>query len=206
MDVNDYLEEQLGWEPVGPFLKRAVGSWIRPNSIVCELGPGTGRWARHVAPRVAKGELCLVDTDSWQVNFLRQYFKSQEHVRVFQVDGHALEFAEAGRFDLVFAFDMFILYPLGKIDLLVREFARVLRPGGRCLIQYADTTSPRVWDFLRNYGTAPAYYADAFVYHPPDMIDRVFQHAGFTVERRLDLHDIHPGYPFTALTAVRGGG
>src|SRR5215469_3176288 len=76
MDVNDYEEERLGWRLPLPTLEELVFPSLRDDSRVCEIGPGTGRWSRHMAGRVPLGELHLVDPSPWMVRFLTRYFQS----------------------------------------------------------------------------------------------------------------------------------
>lgn len=205
-DVNDWLRDHLGWGNCRLICQHTLRPYLTETARVVELGPGTGRWARYLAPRLCKGEYHLIENDPWLVNFLVHYFDGLPHLHVHYLDGsYTLPFAEAGRFDLAFALEIFFGYPLGKIDVFVREFARLLRPGGTCVIQYVDTDEPLVWEFLRKHGTNPPAYSEAFTYHPRAMIRRVFENAGFRVEKFIDLHEVYKGYPFTALVAVREG-
>lgn len=203
LDVNDWIEAFLGWGNCRLLCRHILRPYLTETARVCELGPGLGRWARHVAPRVSKGEYHLVESDPWLVTFLRRYFEDQPHVRLWPLEGVTLPCPNAGSFDLAFALDVFFGYQLGRADLFIREFARILRPGGTCVIQYVDATEPRVWDFLRNYGNNPPVYADSFTYHPPELLDRVFRAAGFEIERRVALDEIYRDYPFTTLIATR---
>ena len=203
-DVNVWLEEHYGSGNCRLVCDYTIRPLLAEDLRVCELGPSMGRWARHVAPRLVRGEFHLVEGDPWSRNFLAQYFQAQPQVRVYETDGYVLPFPEIGGFDLAYVLDLFLGFPLGRIDLYVREFARILRPGGRLVFQYADTTRPLIWDFLRNYGTKPNNSADTFSYHPPELIDRVLREAGFPEVRRIHLDEVYQNYPFTAVVAVRG--
>src|SRR5262245_41379361 len=74
MDVNDYEESQLGWFSARELLEATTFRYLRADAIVCEVGPGTGRFSRYILPRIAQGELHLVDHSPWMVRFLRRYF------------------------------------------------------------------------------------------------------------------------------------
>jgi SAM-dependent methyltransferase len=202
MDVNDWLHQYLGWGDCGYLIHHTLRPWLTESSRVCELGAGSGRWARHVVPRLPHGGLHLVETTPWLVEFLRRYFHGQEQVHSHLVEGYTLPFLDSW-FDLVYAFETLPASSLGKIDVFAREFARVLRPGGRCVLFYLDTSGPLTWDFLRNQGTPPAAAAESFAYHAPDSIDRVLQSAGLTVERRRHLCEVYPNHPLTSVVAVR---
>src|SRR5262245_707980 len=90
MDLNDYLEEKKGWDDCYHLIEPSTFPYLRPDSVVLELGPGSGRWSRHLAGKLTAGELHLVDNAPWKVNFLRDYFHAQPHVCVHRNDGHAL--------------------------------------------------------------------------------------------------------------------
>src|SRR5437763_13890095 len=70
LDVNDWQEQVLGWVPAVPQLERVVFPHLRPDSVVVELGPGTGRFSRHLAARLTQGELRLVDPSPYVVRIL----------------------------------------------------------------------------------------------------------------------------------------
>jgi SAM-dependent methyltransferase len=178
MDVNDWEEAKLGWEASLPILEQTVFPYLREDSIVCNLGVGTGRWARHIGPRLRHGELHLVDHSPWIVNFVRNYFRSNENVFVHLNDGRSLPFGNGPGLDLVFSFGTFIALKLGVFYLYSREFFRVLKPGGYVVIEYIDVTRPEGWNHLETYSEA---YFNCFTYHKPDVVELIFSSAGFEI-------------------------
>jgi SAM-dependent methyltransferase len=184
MDVNDYEESQLGWYPAQPLLEATTFPYLREDSIVCEVGPGTGRFSRLVVPRIPGGELHLVDHSAWMVRFLNSYFSGQPNVRVYLGEGHSLPFQRDGWIDVVFVAGTIIALKLATIQLYALDFARVLKPGGRVIFDYLDPTTPEGWSHLHTDGrTLP----DVYAYHAPEVIDRVFSEAGFGDFRRTQL-------------------
>src|SRR5258708_22262476 len=75
LDVNDYEEAQLGWYPAQELLEATAFGHLRTDSVVCEIGPGTGRFSRFIVPRIPHGQLHLVDHSAWMVRFLADYFR-----------------------------------------------------------------------------------------------------------------------------------
>src|SRR5262245_7321718 len=142
MDVNDWEEQVLGWVPCLPALERVVFPGLQPEWRVIEVGPGTGRFSRHIAARLPRGELCLVDHSPWMVGCLRQYFQNNRNVSVTLNDGFTLPFEERGWADLVFSAGTLIALKLGAIELYAREFQRVLKSGGRVIFDYIDPDTP----------------------------------------------------------------
>jgi ubiquinone/menaquinone biosynthesis C-methylase UbiE len=176
MDVNDYEEQRLGWYPAQPLLEATTFGHLRTNSVVCEIGPGTGRFSRFIVPRIPDGQLHLVDHSPWMVRFLETYFRDQPQVRVQLGDGHSLPYSQSGWIDLVFVAGTIVALKLGTIHLYAREFARVLKPGGVVVFDYIDPTTTEGWAHLQTEGHR---LADVYTYHAPEIIDRVFAEAGF---------------------------
>ncbi len=176
MDVNDYEEAHLGWYPAQALLEATTFAHLRADSVVCEIGPGTGRFSRYIVPRIPAGQLHLVDHSPWMVRFLEGYFRDQAHVHVHLGDGQSLPIGQGGWIDLVFVAGTIVALKLGTIDLYAREFARVLKPGGVVVFDYIDPTTPEGWAHLQTEGHR---LADVYTYHAPQIIDRVFAAAGF---------------------------
>jgi SAM-dependent methyltransferase len=184
MDVNDYEEQRLGWRLPQPTLDDVVFPYLTPESKVCEIGPGTGRWSRHLASKVPNGELHLVDPSPWMVRFLNHYFHSSPHVRAHVNDGQSLPFAQSAWLDLVFSANTFVELKLGIIYLYLRDFARVLKRGGYVVTDYVDPTTTEGWAHLTSQ---PPEMAPVYTFHAPAVIDRVFDSTGFRIERRYQV-------------------
>jgi len=176
MDVNDYEEAHLGWYPAQELLEATTFGHLRADSVVCEIGPGTGRFSRFIAPRIPQGQLHLVDHSAWMVRFLADYFRAQPVVRVHLGDGHSLPFPQGSWMDMVFVAGTIVALKLGTIHLYAREFARVLKPGGVVVFDYIDPSTVEGWAHLQTEGHR---LADVYTYHAPEVIDRVFADAGF---------------------------
>ncbi len=184
MDVNDYEESQLGWYPAHSLLAATTFPFLHESSIVCEVGPGTGRFSRLILPRIPQGQLHLVDHSAWMVRFLNTYFNGQSNVHVYLGEGHSLPFQRERWVDVVFVAGTIIALKLATIQLYALDFARVLKPGGAVIFDYLDPTTPEGWTHLCTDGhTLP----DVYAYHAPEVIDHVFTAAGFTDFRRTQL-------------------
>ena len=183
MDVNDWIEQNLGWGDVLPILERTVFPYLRENSTVCELGVGTGRSARHIVARLTKGELYLVDHSPWIVDFLRGYFRSNPRVHILLNDSRSLPL-ECSQVDLIFSQGTFIELKLGLFYLYSLEFFRVLKPGGYCVLDYIDITTEGGWEYLK---AQSRQYGGCFTYHAPETVDRVFSSVGFEIVKRYQM-------------------
>lgn len=175
-DVNDWLESELGWEPARPLLERIVFPLLRDDPQILEIGSGTGRHARHFAPRLGRGRFLCVDHSAWCRDFLARYFGSDERFGVATLVDGRLPVPDAAT-DLVFSNGTFIELKLGRIAAFAAEAGRVLRPGGVAVFDYLDSGREEPWKFLRETGPA---LADCFTYHSADAIDRSFREAGLS--------------------------
>jgi len=181
MDVNEWQEQVLGWVPCLPALERIVLPDLQPDWRVIELGPGTGRFSRHLADRLPRGELYLVDHSPWLVAFLRDYFQTCPRVRVALNDGYVLPFADGEWADLVFSAGTLVAMKLGAIDLYAREFFRVLKPGGRVIFDYIDPETPAGWTHMTSQ---TPYLRSVYTYHTASAMNKVFASAGFRIGER----------------------
>jgi SAM-dependent methyltransferase len=180
MDVNDYEEQRLHWKLPRPILEQTLFPYVNESSVVCEIGPGTGRWSRLILQRIPRGELHLVDYSPWLVRFLAHYFGSAPNVHTHLGDGVSLQLPGES-IDAIFSANTFVELTLGVLDLYLRDFARVLKPGGYAIVDYVDPNTPEGWEQLVSQ---PLDMARVFTFHSGDVIDRVFERHGLSVERR----------------------
>lgn len=181
MDVNDYEEQKLGWRLPRPTLDEVLFPYLQEDSVVCEIGPGTGRWSRHILERIPRGELHVVDASPWMVRFLSTYFQTDPRVHAHLSDGQSLPFARAEAFDAIFSANTFVELKLGVIQLYACDFARVLKRGGHAVIDYIDPTTSEGWQHLLTQGPE---MASVYTFHSPEVIDRVLGSAGLHVDVR----------------------
>jgi SAM-dependent methyltransferase len=200
MDVNDWLEHELKWTGNNEVLKQDVFPYLGPASIVCELGPGTGRSARKVLSRLPRGELHLVDCSPWFINFQKEYFRLEPRVHVHQNDGCSLPFFARSCLDLIYSFGSFIQFRLSTIYLYSQEFFRVLRPGGYLVVEYIDVLTPEGWALLESQSSLYGIN-DFFTYYVPELVEKVFGAAGFEIIANDHTAQWLPGHPFRILIA-----
>ena len=184
MDVNDYEEQCLGWRLPRPTLDAVLYPYLQPDSKVCEIGPGTGRWSRHILEQVPRGELHLVDPSPWMVRFLTGYFAARPSVRAHLNDGQSLPFAQAQWLDVIFSANTLVELKLGMIARYASDMARCLKPGGYVVVDYIDPTTAEGWAHLT---TQPAEMASVYTFHAPEVIDRVFAASDLRIERRYQV-------------------
>ena len=180
MDVNDWIEEQLGWEPALPTLRKVVFPYLDQTSCVCEIGAGTGRHARHIIPLLGRGKLHLFDHSSWIRGHLKNYFSEKENVYVGECDSASIGLA-TDSVDLCFSNGAFIEFKLGTILLFAEEFWRVLKFNGYAVFDYIDISTEEGWQYLKSQS---AVHHRTFTYHCGHTIDKVFASVGFSFLER----------------------
>ena len=108
---------------------------IRPGSRVADIGCGTPHEALELARRVVpQGRVFALDSDARLVDAMA----AQAHPSWLQPvhgDAYALPWPD-GALDAVHA--RFVAAPCGRVDALLTEMRRVLRPGGVLMLQEPD--------------------------------------------------------------------
>jgi SAM-dependent methyltransferase len=172
-----------------------LGSWLAErlplSGDVLEVGAGTGKLWRGI-DHVARGvRLVLTDFSPTMCELLR----AVPEAVVQECDAGDLPFEDA-RFDLVLAIHM--LYHVDDPDAVLREFARVLRPGGSVAITVHGAGHLAEFDEFGPLIGRPdlargQYLNDFTAENGPDRMAGVF--SGVTVERfpgDLDIPTAEP--------------
>lgn len=93
---------------------------------VCEIGPGTGRYAEHVIAALKPAAYEVYETATDWLPRLREL----PNAMVMPTDGHSLSATVSESVDLVHAHKVFVYLPLVVTVGYLWEMARVVRPGG----------------------------------------------------------------------------
>jgi SAM-dependent methyltransferase len=165
---------------------------ITPQSVVLELGPGTGRYTRHVLPRCH--EMILVDYSELVCNWLREYLKGRGRFHVHHIDKPAFPLVPDASVDFAFANGVFEHIDQDDTDFFLQEFHRVLKPGGALWFNFDNIMSPGGLTWFKNE-TVPPGGRRVFRFYHPELLIRLAQMRGFedvtvkTDERRLASFD-----------------
>ena len=117
---------------------------VESGERVLEIGVGTGLSFRQLLRRNPDGFTDGVDVTPAMLRRARRraHRAPTNNWRLQHGDAYALPFSE-NTFDLVFSSYVFDLFPQRDFAPLLRECARVLRPGGRLVL--VTMTAPRRW-------------------------------------------------------------
>lgn len=138
---------------------RRTGAWaarqvvaaldLEPTDIVMELGCGVGRIGREIAP------LCRewhgVDISSSMLRVAEQRLEHLENVSLHKIDRTSLDHFADASLDKIYCSAVLIHLDKEDVFLFLREFARVLRPGGVAYFETWNLADPAAWKhFLMN--------------------------------------------------------
>jgi SAM-dependent methyltransferase len=117
-----------------------------PAGRVCEIGPGTGRYAEKVIAALQPASYEAYETARDWLPHLSKLPGVQLHA----ADGRTLSQTASGSVDLVHAHKLFVYIPLVTTVGYLQEMARVVRPGGAVAFDIVtedcmDESTTRTW-------------------------------------------------------------
>ncbi|MEI8410903.1 MULTISPECIES: class I SAM-dependent methyltransferase [unclassified Kribbella] len=129
LSVGDYLD-QFSAEPQAT--AAAVEAMLHLSGLgdqldrVCEIGPGSGRYAEKVIAALSPKHYEIYETaPDW-----RPYLRRLPNLVERPADGHTLSATASESVDLVQAYKLFVYIPFTTTVGYLWEMARVVRPGG----------------------------------------------------------------------------
>ncbi len=131
-------------EDVVPYLDRTVFEpFFGRCGVMLEIGAGGGRFTEVLLPRCDK--LIAVDTSPTMIDLLHKRFAGDGRLECQLVDGHGLSRIADGSIDAGFSYGVFVHLQHWDIYNYLTELERVLKPGGKALIQHSNVLSELGW-------------------------------------------------------------
>jgi glycosyltransferase involved in cell wall biosynthesis/SAM-dependent methyltransferase len=112
-----------------------------PGGIILEMGPGAGRWSEYLQ-KIAK-TLILVDSSDLYISICRKKFVKCQNISYQISSGQKLDSIPDESIDFIWAFDILLTINPGDVDRYIKEFARVLKPGGKAVVHHANDGNSR---------------------------------------------------------------
>lgn len=176
-DPNDVGDLHWG-DPAESLAKRYLPH-IGPEDTVVELGPGTGRYSRHLL-EVCK-QLILVDNSRFVCRYLERYFAGKDGIKVIHARDWRLEEVAAGSAGFAFANGVFEHLDQDIFLGYLFAFARILRPGGRCVFNFNNVVSAEALRWFKE-SQPPVHGRSVFRFYHPETVRTFATEAGLEVD------------------------
>jgi SAM-dependent methyltransferase len=197
-DPNDIGDERWSEDLLDIALEQHYLPNVNADSIVLELGPGSGRLSRHLIG--ACRELIVVDASPVTCDWIREYLSGKGRYRVYRSDGPRLPMVDDHEVSAVFAHGVVEHLDLDELFWFLVEFHRVLRPGGGVAFNFDNVMTERGAEVMSQDG--PGNRALFRVQHP-ESIRRVAEVAGFS---DVEIFCTSGRIAFARLTKARADG
>jgi ubiquinone/menaquinone biosynthesis C-methylase UbiE len=136
-------------EEIVPYLDRVVFEpFLGTCEVILEIGPGAGRFTEVLLPKCKR--LIAVDTSETMLELLRERFPGDDRIEYRHSTGRGLEDVPDASVDAAFSYGVFVHLQHWDIFNYLLELQRVLRPGGKAIIQHSNTLSERGWAVFRS--------------------------------------------------------
>ena len=179
-DPNDIGDVSWADDPLRVAIQEHYLPHVRSDSVVLELGPGSGRLTRHVIGRCR--EMILVDYSRLVCDWLREYLRGKGVFRVHQIDRPFVPMVPDGSVDVVLANGVFEHLDMDEMLCFLEEFHRVLRPGGVVAFNFDNVMAAESIPWQRRWREGPSKRCIFRFYHP-DAVSRLGEAAGFETLR-----------------------
>ena len=175
-------------EDVVPHLDREVFTpFLGTSEVLLEIGPGAGRFTEVLLPKTTR-KLIAVDSSPTMIDLLEERFQGESKLETHLTDGRGFADVPDASVDTVFSYGVFVHLQHWDIYNYLTETARVLKPGGKALIQHSNTFSELGWrEFVkevpRQLNRHKLYLS--FIVNSPELMTEFVKRAGLEVEDTL---------------------
>src|SRR5215204_3589438 len=138
--IGDYME--LKWGEAGKsrsIVEALFRPHLKPDSVVLEVGPGTGMYALKILESLQNGTLHIYEVDPYWQHFLRNLTADDQRVKIHPADGYSYEGIADGSIDLFCANGVFEYTDQLVMFRNLFEGVRVTRPGGILAFDFFDS-------------------------------------------------------------------
>jgi SAM-dependent methyltransferase len=155
---------------------------LRTDAVVLEIGSGGGKYSEKLAP-LCKVLICA-DVSGKMIEGVKRRLQGFTNVRFEKLNGLDLDQFASETIDFVFSFDCFVHVEIEDIYCYLQEIKRVLVPGGRGLLHFANLHSEEGWNkFITE---APANrgnrkHFDRFCFLTWEIVEKFFHSSGLKI-------------------------
>ncbi|HEY8940887.1 MAG TPA: malonyl-ACP O-methyltransferase BioC [Cellvibrio sp.] len=172
---------------VGKHLLQYIPVQLEPGATVIDLGSGTGFFARQLATRFDSAAIIGLDIAEGMLHFSQQQTHGH-HIKWLCADAESLPLADQS-VDLIFS--SLVIQWCSNLLQLLRELARVLKPGGQLVVA---TLGPNTLHELKSAWQQADNYVHVNQFQPQDSLRFAAVAANlaidhFAVEQRVIYFD-----------------
>lgn len=180
ISVSGYTSEEryrLTGEATRSMLQRYVG--VKKDDVILEIGAGVGRVGAVLAPLCR--EWIGADVSENMVAHMQQRLRAFTNVRTAVLNGFDLQNIPSESIDLIYCTVVFMHLEEWERYAYVREGLRVLRPGGRMLVDNANLLSDEGWEMFQELAKLQPSERPPNIskLSTPDELATYFRRAGF---------------------------
>jgi ubiquinone/menaquinone biosynthesis C-methylase UbiE len=116
-------------------IKNVLRKNIPTGGTILEIGPGAGRWTEVLVEMA--DHLVAVDISDRCIELCKQKFHDCANAEFHVNDGCQLSFIAPSSIDSIWSFDVFVHINPEDVAHYIKEFARILKRGGRGSVHHA---------------------------------------------------------------------
>jgi ubiquinone/menaquinone biosynthesis C-methylase UbiE len=180
MVVGGFIDEET-YEATAKMTVGMLETYVGLNrdDVILEIGAGIGRVGAVLAPRCK--EWIGADVSPNMLKHMRRRLKGVPNVRPLEISGYDLAPIADSSVDLVYCTVVFMHLDEWERYAYVREGMRVLKPGGRMLVDNVNLASDAGWRFFQEHCAVPPDKRGANISKTstPQELETYFQRAGF---------------------------
>ena len=117
-------------------------------SCVVDLAAGHGRNSAKLCEYADK--LIIVDINQECIDYCKERFRGNKKISYLKNDGFSLRGIKDGEVSLVYSFDSMVHFDSEVIKEYLKEFHRVLKPGGHCFCHHSNYTGNPDGHFMQS--------------------------------------------------------
>ena len=174
-------------------MARYVVPNIGPRAKILEIGCGGGKFSERLVG--LGGSLVCADVSSEMLGRTHERLHGGKNVAFQKLNGYDLHQFRKDSFDFVFSFDTFVHIDMEDSYSYLAEIRRVLRPGGKGFLHFANLNSQEGWKkFVEEvpFHRGSKEYYNQFRFLTWEIVERFFSSLGFEIldHRKEPFRDI----------------
>jgi hypothetical protein len=123
--------------PLAFVLERYLRPYVDPTRVAVEIGPGGGRWTRHLT---GFRKLYIVEYYAELLSEVQRTFVRRENLVFIKNNGNDFPGIPADSIDFLFSFGVFVHLDMPIVESYLDNIKPIIKPGANVVIHYADKT------------------------------------------------------------------